>query len=110
MRVVVGNQTHNQLNVVSDLFGGDRSGPLIAACDLRRQRTEGTARAWIVAVRFVQIVVNQLCEGYRRPASFRSVHSTFPAAEGRANRFGNQIVTRIEVLVEPAYRKTGFLH
>jgi len=53
-------QSGNQLNVVPDLFGGKRTGPLIAACDLRRQRAEGTARARIIAVRFVQILVNQL--------------------------------------------------
>ena len=55
-------QSGNQLNVVPDLFGGKRTGPLIAACDLRRQRAEGTARAGIVAVSFVQIVIDQLCE------------------------------------------------
>ena len=103
-------QCGNQLNVVPDLFGGKRTGPLIAARDLRRQSTEGTTRAWIVSMRFVQIVVDQLCEGHRRSARFGSVHSTLPAAEGRADRFGNQIVTRIEVLVEPAYRKTCLLH
>lgn len=92
----------NQLNVVPELFGGDSTGLLIAARDLRRKRAEGTARAGIVAVRFAQIVIDQLCERYRPAAMFCSVHSTFPAAENRANRFGNQIVARIEVLVEPA--------
>src|SRR5271169_6452165 len=99
MFVFARKQSCNQLNVVPDLFGGKRTGPLIAARYLRRQRTEGTTRAWIISVRFVQIAVDQLCEGYRRPASFGSLHATFPAAEGRANRLGNQIVTRIEVLV-----------
>src|SRR5207244_9587523 len=98
------------LNVVSGLLGGDSTSPLIAARNLRRQRTEGTTRAWIISMRFVQIVVEQLCEGYRWPAGCGSVHATLPPAECRADCFGNQIVARIEVLVEPAYRKTGFLH
>jgi len=53
-------QSGNQLNVVPDLLRGKRTGPLIAACDLRRQRADGTARARIIAVRFVQILVNHL--------------------------------------------------
>jgi aryl-alcohol dehydrogenase-like predicted oxidoreductase len=56
----------NHLNVVPDLFGGKRTGPLIAASDLRRQRAEGTARARIIPVRFVQIIVNQLFAGHPR--------------------------------------------
>ena len=52
-------QSGNQLNVVPDLFGGKRTGRLIAARDLRRQRAEGTAGARIDAVRFVQIIVNR---------------------------------------------------
>src|SRR5712692_8601195 len=110
MRVVVWKQTRNQLNIVADLLGCEGTGPLIATRDLRRQCTEGTTRAWIISVRYVQIAVNQLCERYRWPAGCGSVHATLPPAECRADCFGNQIVTRIEVLVEPAYRKTGFLH
>src|SRR5438067_767258 len=41
-------QSANQLNVVPDLFGGKRTGPLIAACDFWRQRAEGTAGARII--------------------------------------------------------------
>src|SRR5580765_5578630 len=66
--VLAGKQTGDQLNIVPDLFGGKSAGPLIAAGDLRRQRAEGAARAWIVAVRFVQILVYQFGVGDRRPA------------------------------------------
>jgi hypothetical protein len=82
-------QTGNQLKVISDLFGGERAGPFIAARNLPGQRAEGTARARIVAVRFVQIVIDQLRMGYWRPAGCGRVYSTLPAAECGANRFGH---------------------
>ena len=50
MLVLAWQQPDDQLKVVPDLLGGQRASPLIATRDLRRQRAEGTARTWILAV------------------------------------------------------------
>src|SRR5258708_5960932 len=54
------NQTGQQLDVAFDFPGGEGTSLLIAACDLPRERADGASRAWIVAVPFVQIFVDQL--------------------------------------------------
>src|SRR5260370_40323015 len=92
------------------MLGGKGTGLLIAVRACPRQRAEGTARAWIVAVRCVQVLGNRLFIGDCRPARCGSVHSTFPAAKCGADRFGDQSVARIEVLVEAVHGKASFLH
>jgi hypothetical protein len=63
---------------------------LIAARDFPRQRAKDTACAWIVAVRFVQILVDQLWVGKGRPARCGGVHLTLPVAKCRADGLDQQ--------------------
>src|SRR5882757_7754276 len=87
--VLAWKQTGNQLNVVLDLFGGKCTGLLIAARDLPRQCAVGASHAWIITVRFVQIVVDQSCIRQRLAAGCGSVLLTLPGTKGRADRLGN---------------------
>ncbi len=56
--VLAWEQPGKQLDIFPDLFRGKRTSPLIAASDLRRQRAEGTARTWILAVHIAHVVVD----------------------------------------------------
>src|SRR5579863_9493665 len=103
-------QPDKQLKVIPDLFGGKRAGTPIAASDLRRQCTEGTAPTWILAVHFARVVVDQLRKGERLPTGFSSFLLALPDAECVAKRLGHEFVTRVEVLVEATHREAGFLH
>src|ERR1700739_3801503 len=83
-------QPDKQLKFIPDLFSGKRAGTPIAASDLRRQRTEDTARTWILAVHIAQVVVDQLRKGERLPAGFSSLLLTLPNAECVAERLGHE--------------------
>src|SRR5258708_36107834 len=52
------NQSCEQLNVVSNLLGDKCASSLVAACNISCQSDDRTARAWLIAVRLAQVIID----------------------------------------------------
>src|SRR5580692_2617000 len=66
--VLAWQQPGKQLKIRLDLISSERTSPLVAASDFRRQCAEGAARTWIPAVHIANIVVDKPLEGWGPPA------------------------------------------
>src|SRR2546427_8086166 len=76
--VPAANQSCQQLNVLSNLPGDDSASSLVAACDLACQRADRTARAWMIAMCFAQIIIDERLVRDRRPARGSGIHLMLP--------------------------------
>jgi hypothetical protein len=90
--------------------GDGSAGSLVARCDISCQSASRTAPAWMLATCFAYMIIDERLAGDGRPARSSGLHLTLPESRRRADRFGHQVLTRLEVLGEAAHSKTGFFH
>jgi hypothetical protein len=69
-----------------------------------------TTHTWMIAMGFARAIIDQGLVGDARPASGGCIDPIFPNFQRGTDRFGNQRVTRFEVLIEAAHGKASFLH
>jgi hypothetical protein len=107
--VRVTTQSRKQLNIVSNLPADESASALIAACEISCQSADRTTPPWIISMGFAQVIIDQGLVGHARLASDGCIDPIFPHFQRGADRFGNQCVTRFEVLIEAAHGKASFL-